>query len=159
MTDERHAYLPEPRTTARGRRVDEATRLSLMTPEEREARRLAEEAQMRVYEEVRARDRARINGEFDRAHRSYTTTAYDTAGIVFHERYRINYDSFFTIHEPAVNPTPPTLQERYNAAMQEVNRCAQRNDHQGQLTAMQTARRLRQEIQRSTSVTPFQSFI
>lgn len=159
MTDGARAYLPQPRTTARGRRVDEATRLSLMTPEEREARRLAEEEQLRAYEEARARERARINSEFDLAYRTYTTTSYATTGVSITERYRIDSDAFFTIHEPAVNPTPPTLQERYNAAMQEVNRCAQRNDHRGQLTAMQTARRLRQEIQRSTSVTPFQSFI
>jgi hypothetical protein len=131
-----------------------------MTPEEREARRLAEEEQLRAYEEVRARERARINGEFDRAYRTYTTTSFDTTGVTFTERYRIDYDGFFTIHEPAVNTTPPTLQERYNAALQEVDRCARRNDHQGHLLAMQTARRLRQEMMRASSVsTNFQSFI
>lgn len=157
MTDEAHAYLPEPRTTARGRRVDEATRLSLMTPEEREARRLAEAQQLREYEEARRRQRAIVDEEFANAYRTYTTTSYNTAGVSITDRYRLDYDEFF--NPPAMNPTPPTLQERYNAAMQEVNRCAQRNDHRGQLTAMQTARRLRQEIQRSTSVTPFQPFI
>ncbi len=153
MTDERHAYLPQPRTTARGRRVDEETRLSLMTPEEREARRLAEEAQLRAYEEARARERARINSEFDLAYRTYTTTSFDTTGVTFTERYRIDYDGFFTIHEPAVNPTPPTLNEQFRAAMQEADRCAQRGDNIGRVAATQTARRLRQEIQRLTSAT------
>jgi hypothetical protein len=122
-----------------------------MTPEEREARRLAEEAQMRVYEEVRARDRARIDGDLANAYRSYTTTAYATTGIVFHERYRIDADAFF--NPPAMNPTPPTLNERFEAALQEADRCAQRGDPRGQLAAIQTARRLRQEIQRLTSAT------
>jgi hypothetical protein len=124
-----------------------------MTPEEREARRLAEEEQLRVYEEVRARDRARINAEFDRAYRTYTTTSWDSTGVVFNERYRIDYDSFFTIHETAVNPAPPTLNERYEAALQEADRCARSGNPRGQLTAIQTARRLRQEIQRLTSAT------
>lgn len=135
----------------RGRAVDALTRESLLTPEEREARRLAEEEQMRAYEEARARERARINGEFANAYRTYMVNGHEVG-------YDINYDQFFTIHEP--DPPPPTLQERYNAAMQEVNRCAQRNDHRGQLTAMQTARRLRQEITRSSSVSMrYPSFI
>lgn len=150
MTDGAHAYLPEPRTTARGRRVDEATRLSLMTPEEREARRLAEEEQLRAYEELRRRQRAIVDEEFANAYRTYTTRGYDL-GV------SISYDSFFD--PPAMNPTPPTLNERYDMALQEANRCAQRGDPHGQLAAIQAARRLRQEIQRSTSVTPFQSFI
>jgi hypothetical protein len=116
-----------------------------MTPEEREARQRDEEEQMRAYEEARQQRRMLVNAEFDRAYRTYTTTSYD-----------INFDSFFTIREP--DSPPPTLNERYIAAMQEVNRCAQRNDHQGQLTAMQTARRLRQEIQRASLVST-QSFI
>lgn len=155
MTDERHAYLPQPRTTARGRRVDEATRLSLMTPEEREARRLAEEEQLRAYEQARARERARINSEFDLAYRTYTATSFDTTGVTFTERYRIDADAFFTIHssEPAVNLTPPTLNESYEAALQEADRCARTGNPRGQLAATQTARRLRQEIQRLTSAT------
>lgn len=153
MTDERHAYLPQPRTTARGRRVDEATRLSLMTPEEREARRLAEEEQLREYEEARRRQRAMVDEEFANAYRTYTTTSWTQTGVSITERYRLDYDSFFTIHEPAVNPAPPTLNERYDMALQEANRCAQRGDPRGQLTAIQTARRLRQEIQRLTSAT------
>lgn len=131
----------------RGRAVDALTRESLLTPEEREARRLAEEEQMRAYEELRRRQRAEIDVQFHDAYNTYTTNGYN-----------INYDEFF--NPPAMNPTPPSLNERYNAAMQEVNRCAQRNDHQGQLTAMQTARRLRQEITRSSSVSMrYQSFI
>ncbi len=154
MTDEAHAYLPEPRTTARGRRVDEATRLSLMTPEEREARQRAEEEQLRAYEEARQQRRAQINEDFANAYRTYTTRGYDGYDL----GVSISYDSFFD--PPAMNPTPPTLNGRYNAALQEVNRCAQRNDHQGQLLAMQTARRLRQEMMRASSVsTNFQSFI
>ena len=153
MTDEAHAYLPEPRTTARGRRVDEETRLSLMTPEEREARRLAEAQQLREYEEARRRQRAMVDEEFANAYRTYTTTSWTQTGVSITERYRLDYDSFFTIHEPAVNPTPPTLNERYDMALQEANRCAQRGDPRGQLTAIQTARRLRQEIQRLTSAT------
>ena len=70
MTDGAHAYLPQPRTTARGRRVDEATRLSLMTPEEREARRLAEEEQLRAYDEARRRQRAIVDEEFANAYRT-----------------------------------------------------------------------------------------
>jgi len=151
VTDERHAYLPEPRTTARGRRVDEATRLSLMTPEEREARRLAEEEQLRAYEELRRRQRAIVDEEFANAYRTYTTTSYATTGVSITELYRIDYDEFF--NPPAMNPTPPTLDERYNAAMREADRCARRNDQQGHLLALQTARRLRQEIQRLTSAT------
>jgi len=153
VTDEAHAYLPEPRTTARGRRVDEETRLSLMTPEEREARRLAEAQQLREYEEARRRQRAMVDEEFANAYRTYTTTSWTQTGVSITERYRLDYDSFFTIHEPAVNPTPPTLNERYDMALQEANRCAQRGDPRGQLTAIQTARRLRQEIQRLTSAT------
>jgi len=153
VTDEAHAYLPEPRTTARGRRVDEATRLSLMTPEEREARRLAEEEQLRRFNEERRAMRAAVDAQFEQAYRSYTTTSYDTTGIVFHERYRIDYDSFFTIHEPAVNPAPPSLNESYEAALQEADRCARTGNPRGQLAAIQTARRLRQEIQRLTSAT------
>lgn len=151
MTDERHAYLPEPRTTARGRRVDEATRLSLMTPEEREARRLAEEEVDRQYAEMRYRQRAIVDEEFANAYRTYTTTSYATTGVSITERYRIDADAFFTIHEPA--PPPPTLNERYDMALQEANRCAQRGDPHGQLAATQMARRLRQEIQRLTSAT------
>jgi hypothetical protein len=153
VTDERHAYLPQPRTTARGRRVDEATRLSLMTPEEREARRLAEEEQLRAYEELRRRQRAIVDEEFANAYRTYTTTSYDTTGVTFTERYRIDYDSFFTIHSHEVNPTPPTLNERYEAALQEADRCARTGNPRGQLAATLTARRLRQEIQRLTSAT------
>ena len=144
MTDERHAYLPQPRTTARGRRVDEATRLSLMTPEEREARRLAEEEQLRAYEEARARERARINSEFDLAYRTYTTRDYDIG-------FDVNYNEFF--RPPAMNPAPPTLNESYEAALQEADRCARTGNPRGQLAATQTARRLRQEIQRLTSAT------
>ncbi len=155
MTDEAHAYLPEPRTTARGRRVDEATRLSLMTPEEREARRLAEAQQLREYEEARRRQRAIVDEEFANAYRTYTTTRWTQTGVSI---TGIDYDEFF--NPPAMNPTPPTLNERYNAALQEVDRCARRNDHQGHLLAMQTARRLRQEMMRASSVsTNFQSFI
>ena len=156
MTDEAHAYLPQPRTTARGRRVDEETRLSLMTPEEREARRLAEEEQLREYEEARRRQRAIVDEEFANAYRSYTTTSFDASGTPFIERYRIDYDGFFNV--PAL--PPPTLNERYEAALQEADRCAQRGDPRGQLAAIQAARRLRQEITRSTSVTTrFPSFI
>ena len=153
MTDERHAYLPEPRTTARGRRVDEATRLSLMTPEEREARRLAEEAQLREYQEARRRQRAEIDAQFTTAYRTYTTTSYDTTGVTFTERYRIDYDGFFTIHEPAVNPAPPSLNEQLQAAIQQADRCAQRGDNIGRVAATNMARNLRQEIQRLTSAT------
>ena len=153
MTDERHAYLPEPRTTARGRRVDEATRLSLMTPEEREARRLAEEEHDRQYAEMQLRRRMLVNEEFDRAYRTYTTTSYDTTGVTFTERYRIDYDGFFTIHEPAVNPAPPSLNEQLQAAIQQADRCAQRGDNIGRVAATNMARNLRQEIQRLTSAT------
>ena len=124
-----------------------------MTPEEREARRLAEEAQLRAYEEARARTHARIDGEFDRAYRTYTTASWTATGVVFNERYRIDSDAFFTIHEPAVNPAPPALEARYEAALQEADRCARSGNPRGQLTAIQTARRLRQEIQRLTSAT------
>ncbi len=150
MTDGAHAYLPEPRTTARGRRVDEATRLSLMTPEEREARRLAEEEQLRAYEEARARERARINSEFDLAYRTYTTTSYATTGVSITERYRIDYDSFFTIHEPA--PPPPSLNEQLQAAIQEADRCAQRGDNLGRVNALNTARRLRVALMNQASI-------
>ena len=153
MTDEAHAYLPEPRTTARGRRVDEATRLSLMTPEEREARRLAEEEHDRQYAEMQLRRRMLVNEEFDRAYRTYTTTSYDTTGVTFTERYRIDYDGFFTIHEPAVNPAPPSLNEQLQAAIQQADRCAQRGDNIGRVAATNMARNLRQEIQRLTSAT------
>ncbi len=114
-----------------------------MTPEEREARRLAEEAQLRAYEEARARERARINSEFDRAYRTYTTTSFTTTGEHFIERYRIDYDSFFTIHSHEVNPTPPTLNEQLQAAIQEADRCARRGDNLGRVNALNTARRLR----------------
>jgi hypothetical protein len=124
-----------------------------MTPEEREARRLAEAQQLREYEEARRRQRAMVDEEFANAYRTYTTTSWTQTGVSITERYRLDYDSFFTIHEPAVNPTPPTLNERYDMALQEANRCAQRGDPRGQLTAIQTARRLRQEIQRLTSAT------
>ncbi len=148
MTDERHAYLPQPRTTARGRRVDEATRLSLMTPEEREARRLAEEEQLRAYEELRRRQRAIVDEEFANAYRTYTTTRWTQTGVSI---TGIDYDEFF--NPPAMNPTPPTLNESYEAALQEADRCARTGNPRGQLAATQTARRLRQEIQRLTSAT------
>ncbi len=148
MTDERHAYLPQPRTTARGRRVDEATRLSLMTPEEREARRLAEEEQLRAYEELRRRQRAIVDEEFANTYRTYTTTRWTQTGVSI---TGIDYDEFF--NPPAMNPTPPTLNESYEAALQEADRCARTGNPRGQLAATQTARRLRQEIQRLTSAT------
>ena len=116
-----------------------------MTPEEREARQRAEEEQMRAYEEVRARERARIHGAFDQAYRSYTTTSYDTAGIVFHERYRIDPDAFFTIREPD-SPPPPSLNEQLQAAIQEADRRARRGDRLGHVTALQTANNLRRQI-------------
>lgn len=155
MTDEARAYLPEPRTTARGRRVDEETRLSLMTPEEREARRLAEEEHDRQYAEMQLRRRMLVNEEFDRAYRTYTTTSYDTTGVSITERYRIDYDGFFNVPAPypVPEPTPPTLNESYEAALQEADRCARTGNPRGQLAAIQTARRLRQEIQRLTSAT------
>lgn len=148
MTDERHAYLPQPRTTARGRRVDEETRLSLMTPEEREARRLAEEAQLREYEEARRRQRAIVDEEFANAYRSYTTTSFDASGTPFIERYRIDYDGFFNV--PAL--PPPTLNEQLQAAIQEADRCAQRGDNLGRVNALNTARRLRVALMNQASI-------
>lgn len=148
MTDERHAYLPQPRTTARGRRVDEETRLSLMTPEEREARRLAEEEQLRAYEELRRRQRAIVDEEFANAYRSYTTTSFDASGTPFIERYRIDYDGFFNV--PAL--PPPTLNEQLQAAIQEADRCAQRGDNLGRVNALNTARRLRVALMNQASI-------
>jgi len=148
VTDEAHAYLPEPRTTARGRRVDEETRLSLMTPEEREARRLAEEEQLRAYEELRRRQRAIVDEEFANAYRSYTTTSFDASGTPFIERYRIDYDGFFNV--PAL--PPPTLNEQLQAAIQEADRCAQRGDNLGRVNALNTARRLRVALMNQASI-------
>jgi hypothetical protein len=122
-----------------------------MTPEEREARRLAEEEHDRQYAEMQLMRRMQIDGEFANAYRTYTTTSWTQTGISITERYRFDYDEFF--NPPAMNPTPPTLNERYEAALQEADRCARSGNPRGQLTAIQTARNLRQEIQRLTSAT------
>ena len=130
----------------RGRAIDAATRESLLTPEEREARRLAEEERNREFEEARARRRAEIDAQFATAYRSYTTTTYDTAGVVFHDRYRLDPDAFFTIREPD-SPPPPTLNEQLLEAQRQASQCAQRGDARGQLMAIHEARRLRARIQ------------
>ena len=71
----------------RGRAVDAATRESLLTPEEREARRLAEEERNREYQEMRARRMALLNAEFDNL---YATRTSEGLTLTFTDRYDIN---------------------------------------------------------------------
>jgi hypothetical protein len=117
-----------------------------MTPEQIEAERVEHERAEREYVE---RMRREVDIQFHDAYRTYTT--YTTTGVPL---YSINVDTFFS--PPAMRSAPPppsTLTERYNAALQEANRCAQRGDPHGQLQATNTARRLRTEIARLTSTT------
>ena len=135
----------------RGRAIDAATRESLLTPEEREARRLAEEERNREFEEARASRRMLINAEFDRAYRTYTTTTYDTAGVVFHDRMTLDSSGNLFYDTPAVRQpfalATPTLNEQLLEAQRQASQCAQRGDARGQLMAIHEARRLRARIQ------------
>lgn len=147
-----------------------------MTPEEREALQRTQAALDRQYEEaVRAR-RAQIDAQITSSVRTYTTTvsssgmSYWTApssvsfiqsmrlaeegslGIGIDSRRDINYDAFF--NPPAMNPTPPTLNERLQAAIQEADRCSRRGDRLGHINALHTAAQLRRQIrnQSATSI-------
>ena len=82
----------------RGRAIDAATRESLLTPEEREARRLAEEERNREFEEARARRRAEIDAQFATAYRSYTTTTLNSEGV-----------TLTFIGRSDINQTQPTI--------------------------------------------------
>ena len=73
----------------RGRAIDAATRESLLTPEEREARRLAEEERNREYQEMRARRMALLNAEFDNLYATRTSEGL-TLTLTFTDRYDIN---------------------------------------------------------------------
>jgi hypothetical protein len=117
-----------------------------MTPEQIEAERVEHERAERAYQESQRRRRAEVDAMFASEYSTYTT-----AGVPL---YSINFDTFFSPPAMRAEPPPPlTLQERYNAALQEANRCAQRGDPHGQLQATNTARRLRTEIARLTSTT------
>lgn len=143
-----NAHLPEPRTTARGRRVDEATRLSLLTPEERaELQRQQEERERRYQEEVRLR-RMEIESNFQHEYDSqrYVMRWAGTGNIGYEA---IDYRTFFDVpHTPLTPPqqTETSLPERFNAAVIEADRCARRGDTLGRVAATRMANRLRREI-------------
>ena len=90
----------------RGRAIDAATRESLLTPEEREARRLAEAEQLREFEEARASRRAQINAQFSQVYSEYehrwvstqTTTTTADGEPVFTFVDRMTLDSFGNLH-------------------------------------------------------------
>jgi hypothetical protein len=129
--------------------VDAQTRRALLTPEQLEVARLAEEEYERQVEEMRRRHRAQIDAQFDRAYRTYTTTGWNLTG--YDLGVTINYDSFFDV--PAPEPPPPTLNERLDAALREADRCSQRGDRLGHINALQTAAQLRRQIIRLSSAT------
>jgi hypothetical protein len=110
-----------------------------MTPEQLEAARLAEEEYQRQIEETRRRQRELYRDEFNSVYTTYTTRSYAF------DFGSIDYDSFFDV--PAPEPPPPTLQERYDMALREADRCARTGNPRGQLTAVQEARRLRTRMQ------------
>lgn len=65
----------------------------------------------------------------------------------------IDYDTFFSVPDTRRTPPQPTetsLHERFNAAVQEASRCAQRGDTLGRVAATRMANDLRQQILQQT---------
>lgn len=139
----------------RGRRVDEATRLSLLTPEERAALdRQREEDELRYAEAVRQR-RAEIDAQFTGAYATYRASErYAFEWVNDNPVRSVHYNLFFDpLHSSPVTPQPtPTLSlaERFNAAVREADRCSQRGDTLGRVAATRMANDLRQQILQQT---------
>ena len=134
----------------RGRRVDEATRLSLLTPEERAELQRQQEEYERTYAERVARRRAEIEAQFSDAYTTYRASErYDMAWVNDSPVRGVHYNLFFDpLHSSPVTPQPtePSLHERFNAAVQEASRCAQRGDTLGRVAATRMANDLRRQI-------------
>lgn len=134
----------------RGRRVDEATRLSLLTPEERAERQRLQEEHDRQYAEMQARRRAEIDAQFTDAYMTYRAeNRYDMAWVNDSPVRGVHYNLFFDpLHSSPVTPQPTetSLHERFNAAVIEADRCARRGDTLGRVAATRMANDLRRQI-------------
>lgn len=145
MTDV-SAYLPEPRTTVRGRAVDAATRHSLLTPEERAALDRQREEDSLQYAQAAARRRAEVNAVFTDAYQEYERQRYVMRWVNDGPNQGIHYNTFFDTPSSPPQPTETTLHERFNAAVIEADRCARRGDTLGRVAATRMANDLRRQI-------------
>lgn len=141
----------------RGRAIDAQTRDSLLTPEQRaELQRQQEESwrqqqeRDRQYAEAVARRRAELDAQFNDAYMTYR--ARDRYNLTWvNSTDVINYDTFFDVPVTRRTPVPTlSLAERFNAAVQEADRCAQRGDTLGRVAATRMANELRRQILQQT---------
>jgi hypothetical protein len=88
--------------------------------------------------------------EHERSEREYVERMRRDVGIPI---YNISFDTFFSPPDLRSPPPLPSLEEMLRIATREADRCARTGDNLGRINAIQTARRLRQEIIRLTSTT------
>lgn len=125
-----------------------------MTLAELEEHQRQQEERDRLYAEMQARRRAEIDAQFNDAYTTYR--AIDRYNLTW-EHIRaadvIDYRTFFDLPsslQPRPQPTETSLPERFNAAIQEADRCAQRGDNVGRVNALGAANRLRRQIIQQT---------
>jgi len=117
-----------------------------------EHQRQQEERERRYQEEVRLR-RMEIDAQFTDA---YTThRAIERYDLSWANLNTLDYHPFFDVPSRTFDVSPPqptetSLHERFNAAVQEASRCAQRGDTLGRVASTRMANDLRQQILQQT---------
>lgn len=90
-----------------------------------------------------------IEAQFSDAYTTYRAERYDLNWAYSSDV--IDYRTFFDVPITRREPTPTlSLAERFNAAVQEASRCAQRGDTLGRVAATRMANDLRQQILQQT---------
>lgn len=108
----------------------------------------------RQYAEMQARRRAEIDAQFADAYTTYRASdRYLSTWSAVNATDRIDYHPFFNVPDTRRTPPQPTetsLNERYDAAIIEASRCAQRGDTLGRVAATRMANQLRRQIIQQT---------
>lgn len=103
---------------------------------------------------MQARRRAEIDAQFADAYTTYRASdRYDMTWVNDSPVRGVHYHPFFSVPVTPSTPPQPTetsLHERFNAAVQEASRCAQRGDTLGRVAATRMANDLRQQMLQQT---------